>query len=93
VADDGHLGTVHPQGDALPGEFVADVQLPAARPTPLTRRSTSTAVLAPAGSGGGPAGRAPSAANRDRTRSVRFVGSCVQEVAFPVDGGFSFFVA
>jgi hypothetical protein len=29
VADDGHLGAVHPQCDALPGEVVADVELPA----------------------------------------------------------------
>jgi hypothetical protein len=27
VADDGHLGAVHPQGDTLAGEFVADIQL------------------------------------------------------------------
>ena len=29
VADDGHLSAVHPQGDALSGEFVANVDLPA----------------------------------------------------------------
>jgi hypothetical protein len=29
VADDGHLGAVHPERDALAGEFIADVQLPA----------------------------------------------------------------
>ena len=29
MADDGHLGAVHPQRDPLPGEFIADVELPA----------------------------------------------------------------
>jgi hypothetical protein len=31
VADDGHLSAVHPQVDALSGEFVSDVELPARR--------------------------------------------------------------
>ena len=67
MADDGHLGAVHPQGDLLPGELVADVDLAAcqaARPVALTIRSTSMAGPVPDGSGEGPAGRAPSAARR-----------------------------
>ena len=67
VTDDRHLGAVHPQRDALPGELAADVDLAARQAdeaVPLTMRSTSMAEPVPAGSGDGPAGRAPSAARR-----------------------------
>jgi hypothetical protein len=64
VADDGHLGAVHPERDALAGECVADIQLCAGEADAVDLPLDADTGPLPDGRGEDPAGRAPPAARR-----------------------------